>query len=430
MSLASDYQAVRKQSLEFCEPLAVEDFGLQRDAFVSPPKWHLAHTSWFFETFLLQPFLPQYRALDERYEYLFNSYYNAVGEQFPRASRALLSRPTVAEVREYRAHVDHHMARLLALENHPDWQLIGQRTLLGIQHEKQHQELFFTDLKYSLEMNPLAPVLWPGQALSAETSARPPAAGWRHFEGGLVEVGYAGDGFCFDNELPRHRYYLEAFSLADRLVTNGEYLEFVLAGGYQHSEWWLSDGWAAVQEMQWTAPQYWRRRDGEFLEFTLHGLEPLNPALPVCHVSAYEADAYARWAGARLPAEQEWEWAATLARSGSVPETPAAGAAHYHPSAAPDTGSLRQLFGECWQWTASAYGAYPGYRPAAGAIGEYNGKFMSNQLVLRGGSCVTPAEHARTSYRNFFYPRDRWQFSGIRLARSDEAARPQPGFSK
>ncbi len=423
-SLASEYRGVRNRSLEQCEPLAIEDFGLQRDAFVSPPKWHLAHTSWFFETFLLQPFLPGYRALNADYEYLFNSYYNGVGEQFPRASRGLLSRPTVAEVRQYRAYVDEHMEQLLALPDHPDRQTIGQRTVLGIEHEKQHQELFFTDLKYSLDSNPLAPVLWP-QSQSLPVYGSPPALGWQHFDGGLVEVGFDGNGFCFDNELPRHRHWLEPFSLADRLVSNGEYLEFVLAGGYQSPRWWLADGWAVVNELQWRAPQYWRRRGEEFLEYTLRGLEALNPALPVCHISAYEADAFARWAGARLPTEQEWEWAAMQASPGCASQDPRSELAQYHPREAPASGGLRQLFGDCWQWTASAYCAYPGYAPAAGAIGEYNGKFMSNQLVLRGSSCVTSPGHARPSYRNFFYPRDRWQFSGIRLARSDSPTPPE-----
>lgn len=397
----------------------MEDYTLQREAFVSPPKWHLAHTSWFFETFLLKPFLPDYHSPNDLYEQLFNSYYNGVGEQFPRPQRGLLSRPTVEQVLAYRAEVDNGMQRLLAAPDHPASDVILQRTQLGIEHEKQHQELYFTDLKYSLDINPLAPVLWPRPPASAHAASGSalPALTWQAFHGGLVTIGYSGEGFCFDNELPRHQHFLQPFSLADRLVTNAEYLEFILDGGYQQPQWWLADGWAAVQEHGWTAPLYWRRDAHHFTEFTLYGLQPLAPDLPVCHVSAYEADAYARWAGARLPTEQEWEWAATGVCAGpeqGIPsDTPSC-----HPRAAAAQPGMRQLFGACWQWTSSAYSAYPGYQPAAGAIGEYNGKFMSNQLVLRGSSCVTSEDHARASYRNFFYPGDRWQFSGIRLARS------------
>ena len=406
------FVATRQQSLRDCDPLATEDYGLQAEDFVSPPKWHLAHTTWFFETFLLKPFAADYRPVDARYEVLFNSYYNGVGEQFPRPQRGLLSRPTVPEVLGYRSAVDTAMLDLLADAAHPAAAEIRQRTVLGVEHERQHQELFFTDIKYSLAVNPLLPAYLPPPAV--EEDGPVPALRWLGWDGGLVEVGFSGEGFCFDNELPRHRAWIEPFELGHRLVTNAEYRAFIDDGGYDRPELWLADGWTTVQTRRWTCPQYWLRRDGEFCEFTLHGVQPLKPEAPVCHVSGYEADAYARWAGVRLPTEQEWELAA-----GSAALPPAESAARYHPEpAALGEDGLLQLYGDCWQWTQSAYGPYPGFRPADGAIGEYNGKFMSNQWVLRGGSCVSPPAQLRPSYRNFFYPPDRWQFSGIRLART------------
>lgn len=417
-ALARRFHATREQSLAFCAPLQTDDYMLQAASFTSPPKWHLAHTTWFFETFLLKPYLPGYVPVDAHYEVLFNSYYNGVGEQFPRPQRGLLSRPTLAEVEAYRTGVDASMSRLLADTGHPERKEILARTRLGIEHECQHQELFFTDLKYSLAANPLyPPVFTPGHT---EAPQSPAALRWLAFDGGLAEVGFHGEGFCFDNELPRHRVYIEPFLLADRLVTNGEYAAFVDDGGYERPELWLADGWDAAQRGDWRGPRYWLERDGRAMEYTLFGLQPRNDAEPVCHVSGYEAEAYARWAGARLPTEQEWELAACAAPApaGGVDE------AHYHPRPlrpAGDSGGLQQLYGECWQWTRSAYTPYPGYRPADGAIGEYNGKFMSSQWVLRGGSCVSKAEHLRPTYRNFFYPADRWQFSGIRLARDSGA---------
>ena len=411
-ALALAFQHTRAQSLAFCRPLQADDYMLQAEPFTSPPKWHLAHTTWFFETFLLKPFLQGYTPVDEHYEVLFNSYYNGVGEQFPRPRRGQLSRPSVEEVVAYREHVDEAMLKVLAEDEHPSRQDITARTRLGIEHEQQHQELFFTDLKYSLAVNPTFPTAFntsiPSNNHQLETSQ------WAHFEGGLASIGYDGDGFCFDNELPRHRVYLEPFELASRLVTNGEYAAFIDDGGYSRPELWLADGWDAVQRLGWKAPHYWLERDGQALEYTLHGLLPRSAANPVCHVSGYEAEAFARWAGARLPTEQEWEVAAF---SADAPED-GVDAGHYHP--APDTGAgatPRQLYGACWQWTRSAYTPYPGYQAAEGAIGEYNGKFMSSQWVLRGGSCVSKASQFRPSYRNFFYPEDRWQFSGIRLAR-------------
>jgi ergothioneine biosynthesis protein EgtB len=409
--LIDRYRHTRQQSLAACDPLAIEDFGLQAEAFTSPPKWHIAHTSWFFETFLLQPFLEDYRPLEAAYAVLFNSYYNAVGEQFPRPRRGLLSRPTVAEVMAYRRHVDRHMTDLLAQEQHPQRRQIELRCRLGIEHEQQHQELFFTDLKYSLFHNPLL----PAYRASDPRAAKPfRSLAWHGFGGGLVEIGHDGAGFAFDNEAPRHRVYLAPYELGDRLVTNAEYQRFIDDGGYHRAELWLADGWTARQESQWQCPHYWLQGQSGWQEYTLHGLRNLEPAQPVCHLSAYEADAYARWAGCRLPTEAEWEHASA--------NEPVMGRAvddgDYQPRAAAEHSGMKQLYGECWQWTSSAYAPYPGFMAAAGAIGEYNGKFMCNQLVLRGSSCVTGQGHTRPSYRNFFYPGDRWQFSGLRLART------------
>ena len=408
--LLQTYRTTRAQSLAFCDPLVPEDYGLQAEAFTSPPKWHLAHTTWFFETFLLKPFLAGYQTPEPRYEVLFNSYYNGIGEQFPRPRRGLLSRPTTAEIRAYREHVDAGIGQLLANTEHPEHEDILERIILGVEHERQHQELFFTDLKYSLAVNPLMPTYVERSVGNAPQTA---PLTWHTFEGGLVETGHRGDDFCFDNELPRHRVFLQPFALANRLVTNAEFSEFVEDGGYERPDLWLADGWDSVQSQGWQAPLYWRQRDGEALEYTLHGLQPRSPANPVCHISGYEADAYARWADARLPTEHEWEQAAAGAPH------PAGGVdtGHYHPQPAAGGDKLQQLYGDCWQWTRSAYEPYPGYQASPGAIGEYNGKFMSSQWVLRGGSCVSKAEQVRSSYRNFFYPPDRWQFSGLRLAR-------------
>ena len=413
------YRETRAQSLAFCAPLELEDYGLQAEDFVSPPKWHLAHTTWFFETFLLKPFLQGYATPDKQYEVLFNSYYNGIGEQFPRPKRGLLSRPALADVLDYRAHVDDAMAGLLATSSHPDRAAILARTELGVEHERQHQELFFTDIKYSLAINPLLPTFLE---LAAAEQAPPEPLRWHSYSGGLLSIGFDGDGFCFDNELPRHQTYLTPFELANRLVCNGEFEQFIEDGGYRRAELWLADGWATVQQHGWVAPHYWLQRDGAALEYTLHGVQPRLADAPVCHVSGYEADAYARWAGVRLPTESEWEHAAADA---AAADAAAAGAepggvddGYYHPRAARKGDGLRQLYGDCWQWTQSAYSSYPGFTASPGAIGEYNGKFMSNQWVLRGGSCVSKAEQVRPSYRNFFYPQDRWQFSGIRLARN------------
>lgn len=403
--LSAEYAAVRKQTERLCRPLAVDDYGVQPMADASPPKWHLAHTTWFFETFLLKPFADGYRPFDDAFEFLFNSYYEGIGQQYPRPRRGLLSRPTVERVYDYRSHVDTAMQALLVRED----ETLRGRVVLGLNHEQQHQELILTDIKYNLGTNPLRP------AYSSELDDEPGES--RPFSfvsvpGGLVEIGAAGGGFTFDNETPRHRVWLSEFSLADRLVSAGEYLAFMRDGGYRNPALWLSEGWTAVQRRGWNAPLYWFREDGEWFEYRLGGSCPVDQDSPVCHVSFFEADAFARWAGARLPTEAEWETVACLHKvAGNFSDS-----GRLHPMASTSEG-VTQLFGDVWEWTASAYGPYPGFKPLPGTLGEYNGKFMANQIVLRGGSCATPPGHVRPSYRNFFYAPDRWQFSGIRLAR-------------
>ena len=404
------YSTVRAHSLALCRPLAPDDYGVQPILDASPPKWHLAHTTWFFETFLLKAFVPGYKPFHRDFEVLFNSYYEGVGEQFPRPLRGTLSRPTVAEVMEYRAHVDHAMAKLLDADD-PG---VQDRIELGLHHEQQHQELLVTDLKANLGSNPLKPAYREG-GMAVAAGAQKPIA-FVEFPGGVTEVGaHFGDGFRFDNECPRHKVYLDDFALADRLVTNAEYAAFIAAGGYETPSLWLSEGWAWRRENNVAEPMYWRH-DDVWHEYRLDGERPLAGAVPVTHVSYYEADAYARWAGARLATEPEWEAAAA---SQAVQGNFADGG--LHPEAACPSqergAGLAQVFGDCWEWTSSAYGPYPGFRPLGGTLGEYNGKFMSSQMVLRGGSCATPVGHIRLSYRNFFYPKDRWQFTGIRLAR-------------
>jgi ergothioneine biosynthesis protein EgtB len=404
-SLQHEYDSVRRRSLHLAEPLSAEDCGAQSMPDASPVKWHLAHTTWFFETFILEPYEAHFAPFHPAFRMLFNSYYNGVGARHPRPQRGLLTRPSLDEVRAYRADVDQRVTRLLAAA--PADAALARLVALGLQHEQQHQELILTDVKHLLALNPLAPAYLP-LALAAAPAAAPLA--WRDFPGGLAEIGHAGPGFCFDNELPRHRVYVAPFALASRLVTNAEYRQFIDAGGYRDPDLWLSEGWDAVCAGGLAHPLYWRP-DGDkgWDEFTLHGLAPLDPARPAVHLSLFEADAYARWRGARLPLESEWE----LAAQG----TPANAGTALHPAGAGADAGLAQLFGACWQWTTSSYAPYPGYRPAAGALGEYNGKFMVNQYVLRGSSCATPPGHARASYRNFFPAGTRWQFSGIRLAR-------------
>jgi ergothioneine biosynthesis protein EgtB len=403
------YQEVRRFTEQLCAPLAVEDYVVQSMPDVSPTKWHLAHTTWFFETFVLAE-LPDHRPFHPRYGYLFNSYYNAVGERHARPQRGLLTRPTVDEIFAYRAHVDSRMAHLLARGAEGLPASLAAVVELGLHHEQQHQELLLTDIKHVLSCNPLLPAYReapPGPTASAAE------LGWETYPEGVRWIGHEGDGFAFDNETPRHRVFVEGFQLATRLVTNAEYLAFIADGGYQRPELWLSDGWNTVQATGWQAPLYWEQDDGQWYVFTLAGLQPVTPAEPVCHVSYYEADAFARWAGARLPTEMEWEEASAGAPlDGNFVES-----GRLHPAPAPAAPGLRQMLGDVWEWTASPYVPYPGYRTMEGALGEYNGKFMCSQIVLRGGSCATSLAHIRPTYRNFFPPDARWQFSGIRLAR-------------
>ncbi len=424
-ALAARYGAVRRATEALCEPLEVEDYVIQSMPDASPVKWHLAHTSWFFETFVLAAHVAGYRPFHPQFALLFNSYYNAVGPRWPRPRRGLLSRPSVAEVFHYRAHVDERMAALFEAPSADGLRAVADIVVLGLHHEQQHQELLLTDLKHALASNPLRPAY---RAVAPPAGAAPPLE-WRTFPAGVVSIGHDGHGFAFDNESPRHRVFLEAFQLASRPATNGEFLAFLADGGYERPELWLSDGWAARQANDWTGPLYWERDGGDWTARTLGGPRPVDAHEPVCHVSYYEADAFARWAGARLPTEAEWE--------ASTAGIPVAGhfveGGSYHPAAAAaagDGGPLVKLYGDVWQWTASAYAAYPGYAPPPGALGAYNGKFMCNQFVLRGASCATPRSHARPTYRNFFPPEARWQFTGIRLARdvtqSGAPARPAP----
>ena len=407
-----DFTAVRAMTEALCQPLQPEDCLLQSITETSPPKWHLAHVSWFFETFLLQEYLPGYQPFNPRFRYLFNSYYEQLDGYHPRNQRGLLSRPDLETVYRYRAWIDEHMLTLIDQATSADWRQIALRLAIGLNHEQQHQELILTDLKHNFWVNPLLPAYREDLPLSAGQAV---PLRWHDYPAGLYDIGFGGDGYAFDNERPRHRVYTNAWRLASRLVTNGEYLAFIDAGGYRRPELWLSDGWTSVQRQGWTAPLYWLQQDGEWWQFTLGGLRPLNSDEPVCHVSYYEADAYARWAGKRLPSEHEWEAAAAQQPvQGNLRET-----GRLHPAVATGSG-LQQLYGDVWEWTSSPYIAYPGYRPPAGALGEYNGKFMCNQWVLRGGSCVTPDDHVRLSYRNFFYPHDRWQFMGLRLAEEAE----------
>ena len=404
------FREVRQASEQICAPLAIEDYVVQTMPDVSPPKWNLAHTSWFFETFLLQPFVAAYKAAHPQFGFLFNSYYEAVGERQPRDRRGMLSRPTVAEVYEYRRHIDQAMSELIDSATEPQWREILPLLELGLHHEQQHQELMLTDVKHILAENPLKPTYAPARP---EPESAQPVLTWQEFSGGLISTGWDGTGFAFDNEGPRHTNFLQPFRVASRLTTNAEFLEFIADGGYSEPRHWLSEGWAIVQNQRWQAPLYWQRRDDRWDHFTLSGLRPLALHEPVCHVSFFEADAFASWSGKRLATEYEWEHATAGVRVEGRFLDPGAPC---HPQPAPIEPGLSQMFGDVWEWTASPYRPYPGYHPAEGAVGEYNGKFMCNQFVLRGGSCATPQGHVRPTYRNFFPPSARWQFSGIRLA--------------
>jgi ergothioneine biosynthesis protein EgtB len=404
-SLRERFSEVRQTSLRITDGLSPEDQMLQSMPDASPTKWHLAHTTWFFETFILQSYQPNYKPFDPRYKYLFNSYYKQLGAHPYRGSRGLMSRPSVQQVHAYREYVERGLLAFLQEAESDALELVE----LGLNHEQQHQELILTDIKHALWSSPLRP-----ESVAARNSAKSASPlSWTEIVGGIHLVGHDGNGFAFDNESPRHEVLLQPFRLASRPVTNDEYLDFMRDNGYSRPELWLSDGWDAVCTQHWEAPLYWERhQDGSWWQFTINGAKELDLAEPICHVSFYEADAYARWSGARLPTEEEWEVAAThMPSRGTFLEDYV-----FHPQVASGTGS-QQMFGDVWEWTASPYVAYPGFQPAAGLIGEYNGKFMCNQMVLRGGSCATPASHIRASYRNFFPPQARWQFSGIRLAK-------------
>jgi ergothioneine biosynthesis protein EgtB len=410
-TLLDAYRRCRLTTEGLAAPLTPEDQTIQSMPDTSPTKWHLAHTTWFFETFLLTPFLSGYRSFDPRFGFLFNSYYEAVGTRHPRPQRGLLSRPTSADVICYREAVDDAMAELLSPDRTP-CEHLTPLIELGINHEQQHQELILTDILHAFNCNALRPAYRSLDAVRAPP--RTASSAWIDFAGGLYVIGHAGKAFAFDNEGPRHTVFLQPFRLATRPVTNEEWQRFIDDDGYQRSELWLSDGWAIVQAEGWTCPLYWTISElGQALTMTLGGLRPIEPAAPVCHISFYEADAFARWSGKRVPTEAEWEVAGRdLPIDGNMLAT---GALQPMPDRG-HSGEMRQMFGDVWEWTASPYAPYPGFRAVPGAIGEYNGKFMCNQMVLRGGSCVTPDGHLRPTYRNFFYPHQRWQFSGVRLA--------------
>ena len=406
------FEAIRRESESLTVNLTAEDQSIQSMPDVSPTKWHLGHTTWFFETFLLARFGSDYRPFDPAFAYLFNSYYEAAGPRHPRPERGLLSRPALDIVMAYRDHVSAAMVRGLERASEAEWAELAPLLELGMHHEQQHQELILMDIKHVFSMNPLLPAYQAPQ-LQVQAATRPIA--WVQFPGGLKEIGHCGSGFAFDNEGPRHKVWLESFRLATRPVNCGEYLGFIDDGGYRRPEFWLSDGWATVHERGWEAPLYWLRDGEEWSVFTLSGRRSLNPAEPACHLSFYEADAFARWAGKRLPTEAEWEIAAQdLPISGNFTDR-----GFLHPCADGSSEAipqLRQMYGDVWEWTASPYACYPRFRPAEGAIGEYNGKFMCNQFVLRGGAAVTPPGHVRATYRNFFPPSARWAFAGLRLA--------------
>jgi ergothioneine biosynthesis protein EgtB len=419
--IAEKFPAVRKISVQLAAPLSEEDCGAQSMPDASPVKWHLAHTTWFFETFVLEKYEDNFCAFQSEFRVLFNSYYNGVGEKHPRPQRGMLTRPPLSQVLAYRANVDARMAAAIA--QHGGSQAFRELVDLGLNHEQQHQELLLTDLKHLLSLNPLLPVY---RELAALPKSIAPPNDWVGFSGGIVEIGAQqpsdaedafGNDFCFDNELPRHKQYVTAYRLATRLTTNAEYLRFVDAGGYRDPQLWLSEGWDWVRTNGIEHPIYWSRENGAWREFTLAGACPIDPDLPVSHVSYFEADAFARFSGARLPTEAEWEHASGACLvQGNIPEGNFSDQGRHHPSAAPGKG-LTQMFGDLWEWTSSSYSPYSGYLAPEGAIGEYNGKFMINQYVLRGGSCATPRDHIRASYRNFFPTAARWQFTGIRLAR-------------
>lgn len=405
-ALVARYEFVRTHTESLCKPLAIDDYQVQSIIQTSPPKWHIAHVSWFFETFVLAKFRPGYKPFDERFDFVFNSYYYTHGEMYARSQRGLLSRPTVEEIYRYRAHIDDNMRELITAGDESIWQELVFLVELGLNHEQQHQELLLMDIKHNFSVNPVAPAYRDDLSVPSGEARE---MRWLERSGGIRQIGHEGSGFAFDNETPRYQVLIQNHRLADRFITNGEYLEFIEAEGYQDPALWLADGWALLQHENWRHPLYWKNNDGDWTQFTLGGPRQLSINEPVCHISFYEADAYARWAGKRLPLESEIE--ALLAEQevqGNFINND-----FLHPMPASDAG---QWYGDLWAWTTSPYTAHPGFRPLEGSMGEYNGKFMSNQMVLKGGCCITPAEHVRASYRNFFYPHERWAFTGLRLA--------------
>ncbi|MEN3793809.1 ergothioneine biosynthesis protein EgtB [Fulvimarina sp. MAC3] len=407
--LTERYESVRQASNGLGANLSDADATVQSMPDASPAKWHLAHTTWFFETMILKAQDKGYKPFDERYNFLFNSYYESVGERQPRPKRGMVTRPALDEVMAYRDHVDEAMARLL---NEGPSDEVAELVELGCHHEQQHQELLLTDILHLFSQSPLKPAFKDPQPLAVEGQAVSPVS-YKAFDGGIVEIGHDGEGFAFDCEGPRHRSLLEPYKLADRLVTNGEFIDFIEDGGYRNPLLWLSSGWADILENGWDMPFYWEKRDGEYWSMTLRGFQPVDRSAPVTHLSYFEADAFAAWTGKRLPSEAEWENAAKgMSMDGNFADS---GRLRPKPASSESPG-LKQMFGDCWEWTRSAFSAYPGFKPVEGAVGEYNGKFMCGQFVLRGGSCVTPPGHIRATYRNFFPPDARWQFSGLRLA--------------
>ncbi|MEN8131826.1 MAG: ergothioneine biosynthesis protein EgtB [Pseudomonadota bacterium] len=405
-TLIAEFERVRRYTESLCSPLATDDYQIQSIVQTSPPKWHIAHVTWLFEAFVLPHFVPGYKPYNLRFDFLFNSYYYTHGEMHPRSKRGMLSRPTLDEVYRYRSYVNDRMRELIENVDDAQWETLAFYVILGLNHEEQHQELVLMDVKHNFSVNPLRPA-YRDDLQTPQGKTRPMR--WLERAGGIHRIGHANKGFAYDNETPRHDVLVRDHCLADRFITNGEYLAFIEDGGYSDPALWLSDGWALLQREDWRHPLYWEQLDGQWLQFTLGGMRQLNPHEPVCHLSFYEADAYARWAGKRLPLESELE---TM-----LEEQPVTGnfadSDLLHPSPA---GDGNQWYGDLWAWTGSPYSTYPGFKPLAGSIGEYNGKFMSNQMVLKGGCCATPYGHTRSSYRNFFYPDERWAFTGLRLA--------------
>jgi ergothioneine biosynthesis protein EgtB len=409
--LISHFKRIRSFTEKLCAPLETEDYVIQTIPDVSPTKWHLGHTSWFFEAFFLKNVYTDYKSINPLYDYLFNSYYVQIGERWLRSHRGLLSRPTVKDVYNYRKVVNENVLNFLETADEETYTKFAPIIELGLHHEQQHQELLLTDIKHVLSINPLNPVYSDRiiEQIATESKRK-----WIEIPEGIFETGAEGNSFCYDNETPRHKQYLKPFSLAKRLVTNSGYIDFIENGGYENTPLWLSDGWATVEKEGWKAPLYWERKNGEWWNFTLNGFRKVNPAEPVTHISYYEADAYATWQGLRLPTEVEWEIASSgIEYKGNFVEN-----LNFHPAVLQiNGGGLEQMYGDVWEWTRSSYSAYPGYKPLPGALGEYNGKFMSGQMVLRGGSCATSQSHIRNTYRNFFPPHSRWQFMGLRLAK-------------